>query len=148
MNALMIDNKIQEHGSSQNFESQAWLLRGITSQPGTLILSDTQLAFVAESRGSMLKFQLRKLEKQTGQFGIAARLKNEEATIIFELNLNEIEIIFPWYVLSCGMNIRANGVLYRISFAKPEEGGKTKSFAEFRRGRFAGKKWQALLPSA
>ena len=99
--------------------SQAWLLRGISSVPGQLELANGHLRFTALGPGSMWKWKLEKLERETCQPGLAERMNNGECTTVFDAPLSDVETEFPWYYFSGGLKLRAGPLHYRFSFGQP-----------------------------
>ena len=61
--------------TTTELSSEAWLLRGVFgSVPGELTLAGGQLSFTASGFGTLWKSQLRKLEHEPGQAGLAQRM--------------------------------------------------------------------------
>jgi len=83
-----------EPGSPVAFDSEAWLLVGMTSSlAGWLALSDGFLAFA-----------------------------DEDGDIHFSLPLEDIEQIWsPWYYFGGGLKMRIEGHTFRITFTLPND---------------------------
>lgn len=97
----------------------AWLLRGISSIPGELKLADGRLSFKAFGFGTFWRFQLNRLERETGQPGLSERLDNGETALVFHCPLKDVDVCFPWYYFSGGLVIRLDGINYKFSFGRP-----------------------------
>lgn len=108
---------------STKFKSMAWLLRGISSIPGELKLADGRLSFKAFGFGTFWKFQLERLERETGQPSLAERLDNGETAMVFHFSLNDVDVRFPWYYFSGGVVITVEGTKYKFSFGRPANSG-------------------------
>lgn len=142
--------------------TDAWLLRGISSIPGTLALAENRLRFTASGYGTAWPFQLRTLERVAARPGLAHRLDADETALVFDLPLGEVrDVSFPWYYFSGGVKLTARGVRYRFSFARPAntrtppnrehalEVARTVGSAasEISRARRNGEAWKAALLS-
>src|SRR5262245_50612767 len=94
--------------TTTELSSEAWLLRGVFgSVPGELTLAGGQLSFTASGFGTLWKWQLRKLEQETGQRGLADRMDAGEQALVFKLSLTKLQVEFPWYYLSGGLKLRS-----------------------------------------
>lgn len=100
--------------------TEAWLLIGLTgSVPGKLKLSEGRLSFTALGCGTLWKRELQKLEQSVAKPGIAERMDQGKAALLFDIPLSEIQVNFPWYYFSGGMKIKVGGIQYRFSFGRP-----------------------------
>lgn len=103
-----------------SLRTDAWLLLGISSIPGSLALAENRLRFTASGYGTAWPFQLRALERRADRPGLARRLEADDPTLVFDLPLGEVrDVSFPWYYFSGGVKLTAGGVRYRFSFARP-----------------------------
>lgn len=107
-----------------DLETPVWQLLGITgSRPGLLSLQDGVLSFQSDEGGG------------------------------FECPLKQItEVRWPWYSFNAGLNLKANGQKYRLSFARPNGAGAAWLPSEAGEGVFGlggairkGKTWKAAL---
>lgn len=131
--------------------TDAWLLRGISSIPGTLALVDDRLRFTASGHGSAWPFQLRTLERHAARPGLARRLDAGKTALVFDVPLGEVrDVAFPWYYFSGGVKMTVHGARYRFSFIRPNgslaPGGADYAESEMSRARRNGRAWQAALP--
>lgn len=133
----------------QRLRTRAWLLRGISSIPGELLLSGGRLSFTAEGYGSAWPFQLRRLERESAEVGLAKRIEQGTPARVFDLPLGEVQIVFPWYYFSGGLKVRGGGREYRISFgAQASSRGSVNVIGEMKevwRMRANGKRWRVVL---
>jgi hypothetical protein len=143
-------------------QSEAWLLRGISSIPGELRLRKGRLSFRAEYFGNAWPFQTRRLERLLGKPGLAASLERGEARVLFEWPLEEVTAWCPWYYFSGGLKLRRAGVTLRLSLGQPANtevnlassgtplalGQAAEHLGEVRRMRHQGKRWLAALAAA
>ena len=141
--------------------STVWLLRGISSIPGELKLTQAgRLSFMAnEGPGSAWGWQLRKIERQSGQHGLAKRIDVGEDTIVFDVPMKSVAVRYPWYYFSGGLIVKLAGVDYKFSLGQPSNmrlptnradiGAVTErveaELGEVATMRRAGKAWQAAL---
>ena len=129
--------------------TKAWLLRGISSIPGTLKLSKGRLSFTAFDAGTCWGFQLRKLEAETGREGLAERLDHGKNTIVFDVPLADVQKVrFPWFYFSGGVKLTLDGVRYRFGFDKPANTrmpSEGVDLSEISKARRSGKAWKAVL---
>lgn len=138
---------------STHLHTPAWLLRGISSIPGTLRLAAGRLSFTASGSGNLWGHQLRRLERDVGRKGLAKRLSDEEYAVVFDVPLAHVQQVrFPWYYFSGGLKLTLNGVVYRFGFDRPSntrlssEGGNL--LGEVSQARRHGKAWQTALVEA
>lgn len=129
-----------------SFSSPAWLLRGISSLPGELILRSSQLSFVAHERGSAWDWQLKKLERDACEASFADKLQSGNHATLFNEPLAEVAIRFPWYFFSGGLVVRTRHQVYRLGFGRPAnssaEDDELDTVSTMRR---VGKHWMYLL---
>ncbi len=129
--------------------TRAWLLRGISSIPGTLKLSKGRLSFTASDAGTCWGFQLRKLEAQAGRAGLAERLSKDKNTVVFDVPLADVQQVhFPWFYFSGGVKLTLHGVRYRFGFDKPANTrmpSEGVDLSEIKKARRSGKAWKAVL---
>jgi len=106
--------------SHQPLNQPVWLLRGVQSASGMLRLSNGTISFSCDGQGQLFAFQLRKLERQLGQKGLAEHLEQDRRSQLFSLPATACGIRWPWYYFSGGFVITLdNGVKLRLSFARP-----------------------------
>jgi hypothetical protein len=131
--------------------TDAWLLRGISSIPGELALRGGSLVFTAFNTGSAWPWQLRKLEREVGASGIAAKIDAGERTTVFRWPVAEVDSDCPWYYFGGGLRLRRGGVVLKFSFGRPAN---TRSntladlgdnLAELSSMRKRGRMWQSAL---
>jgi hypothetical protein len=133
--------------SNANLRGECWLLLGISSLPGELILSGGKLTYLASGNGSAWPWQLRKLERQLNAPGLAARLHDAGSFQVFSEPVQALTFWCPWYYFDGGLKVQIKEIVLRLSFAKPGNSG------EFRMGerdevaiiRSRGKLWQIAL---
>lgn len=99
--------------------SPAWLLRGISSIPGELILRNGILSFVGRDTGSAWPWQLRKLERELDAPGSAARIDDGRPTTLFSEPVASLGWRVPWYTFRGGLNLRVRGRWLRFSLGRP-----------------------------
>jgi hypothetical protein len=138
-----------------DLRSDAWLLRGISSIPGELSLRRGRLRFHALHTGSAWRWQLRKLEREVGRTGLAWQVDAGKRSLVFDLPVRDVQISFPWYYFSGGMQVRTTRSCHRISLGKPANaqiapglGRAMGELQEVRRMRSAGALWRAALAEA
>jgi hypothetical protein len=102
---------------TQNFSSEAWLCRGISTVPGELKLEDGRLSYTAFGFGTILWFQRGKLEREAHQPGLADRMRRGENSVVFDARMTDVETEFPWYDPG-GLRIRVGEAKYRIVFSE------------------------------
>ena len=126
--------------------SPAWLLRGISSNPGELTLTESRISFIAQDRGSAWDWQLSKLALQSGNPAFMGTLKSGSAVVLFNALLSDILVRSPWYYFSGGLVLQIRGKSFRVSFGGPA--GSSSASAELRAVsamRRIGKKWLQAL---
>ena len=128
---------------SQAFASAAWLLRGISSVPGQLVLNSGLLSFSTNHPGSAWPWQIRKLERQLGAEGFAQALLAGEQCTLFQWRMGSFAWHSPWYVFGGGINLTHNGQKLRISF-----GDQTSGMNEVDAMRKLGQAWLEVLGQA
>ena len=141
---------LMTNNSPTQFGTDAWLLRGIRSLPGTLQLARRCLSFTAFDAGNFRPRQLRALEQDFGRPGLVETLTAGKTAVVFELPLSAVQAVrFPWYYFSGGLHLTLNGVRYRFGFDEPSntkgagEGGDLLGSAV--RARRRGKAWKAVF---
>ena len=126
--------------------SPAWLLRGISSIPGELTLTESRISFIAQDRGSAWDWQLSKLALQSGNPAFMDTLKGGSAVVLFNEPLSDILVRSPWYYFSGGLVLQIRGKSFRVSFGGPA--GSSSASDELRAVsamRRIGKKWLQAL---
>lgn len=103
----------------QNLRSEAWLLRGISSIPGELILSRGTVIFVASGTGSAWPWQLRKLENALRMPGLASSIDRDAGGALFHWPAKAVQAWAPWYYFKGGIKLRHGGVVLSFSFGHP-----------------------------
>ena len=99
--------------------TESWLLRGISSIPGELVLNAQSLSFIATNTGSAWPWQLRKLERLLGSKGIARAIDDGTRTTAFEWPVREVRAWCPWYYFGGGIKLQHEAVVLRFSFGAP-----------------------------
>jgi|GEM_PF-2544327 len=102
-----------------SLRSAAWLLLGISSIPGELMLQAGWLSFTAENTGSAWPWQLRKLERRVTRPGIAATIDAGTDTLVFKWSVPDVKVWCPWYYFGGGIKIRKADTLLRFSLGEP-----------------------------
>ena len=142
--------------------STAFLLRGISSIPGELTLTQAgRLSYVANGGpGSAWGWQLRKIERQAGRSGLAKRIDDgDDDAVVFDVPVASVAVRFPWYYFSGGLVVTLAGVQYRFSLGTPANmqfptnrgdieavaGRVQAELSEVATMRLAGKAWKAAL---
>ncbi|MBI5279011.1 MAG: hypothetical protein HY854_21430 [Burkholderiales bacterium] len=141
--------------------STAFLLRGISSIPGELTLTQAgRLKYVANGGpGSAWGWQLRKIEHQAGRPGLAKRIDAGDDAVVFDVPVASVAVRFPWYYFSGGLVVTLAGVQYKFSLGTPANmqlptdrgdidavaGRVETELGEVATMRRAGKAWQAAL---
>jgi len=142
---------MRPHATTPQFETGAWLLRGIDTLSGTLLLVEGRLRFTAEGCGSLGTSQLASLARDSGNAGLAKALTKGGTAAVFDAPLGEIDVRFPWYYFMGGCKVRVGGHRHRLSFGQPPNGGggtlgdAWDSLAEVRAMRKVGKALQEAL---
>ena len=101
------------------FRSEAWILRGLGSIPGELMLRGGRLSFTADGIGSAWPGQLRRLGADVGSPRFAATLESGDRARLFDWPLEDTHWWFPWHYFGGGMKIRHGDARLRVSFGKP-----------------------------
>lgn len=135
---------------TSHLQTEAWLLRGISSLPGVLALANGRLSYTAFGCGNFWPGQLRRLEADSGRPGLAQRLDDGKQAILFELPLVEVQDVqFPWFYFSGGVRLAVSGVRYRFGFDRPANARIETDVADLlagvSRARQSGKAWKAAL---
>ena len=136
----------QASASANILCSPAWLLRGISSIPGELTLTESRISFIAQDRGTAWDWQLSKLALQSGNPAFMDTLKSGSAVVLFNEPLSDILVRSPWYYFSGGLVLQIRGKSFRVSFGGPA--GSSSASDEFRAVsamRRIGKKWLQAL---
>ena len=126
--------------------SPAWLLRGISSIPGELTLSESRISFIAQDPGSAWDWQLKNLALISGNSEFMEALKRGTAVVLFSESLADIVVRSPWYYFSGGLVLQVRGKSFRLSFGGPS--GSSSAGDELRAVsamRCVGKKWLQAL---
>lgn len=97
----------------------AWLLRGISSIPGELLLGSGQISFAAFNTGSAWPWQLRKLERAVGTVGIAQAIDDGVRTVVFHWPADSVQAWCPWYYFGGGIKLRRESLVLRFSLGEP-----------------------------
>ncbi len=99
--------------------TEAWLLRGISSIPGELLLQGGALKFIAQGTGSAWPWQIAKLERLLQASGYAIAAEAGKPFALFEWPVSEVEAVVPWYYFGGGIVLARNGRRLRFSFGSP-----------------------------
>ena len=99
--------------------TDAWILRGISSIPGDLVLSDDAITFTATGTGSAWPWQLRKLGREMGAPKLARIIDSGQRTVVFRWPVQELKFWVPWYYFGGGMKIQHSGHVLKLSFGRP-----------------------------
>ena len=105
--------------TAQRLRSEAWLLRGISSIPGELILAHGVLCFVAHDTGSAWPWQLRKLEDEMQALGFAAAMGRGEGFCLLQWQANALQAWAPWYYFGGGIRLKHRGLVLCFSLGRP-----------------------------
>ncbi|HMN78451.1 MAG TPA: hypothetical protein PKA20_00855 [Burkholderiaceae bacterium] len=138
----------------QSLRTEAWLLRGISSIPGELVLRGGVLSFSARSTGSAWPWQLRKLERSLGAPGFAGALEKGYRRTLFQWPVRSVRFWVPWYYFGGGIKVSRDGLVLRLSFGRPANtraSNLASAFANLKEVavmRRRGKLWLAALESA
>ncbi|MDX2192304.1 MAG: hypothetical protein NW201_03050 [Gemmatimonadales bacterium] len=137
-----------------NMRSAAWLLRGISSVPGELLLQGRTIRFAATGPGSAWPWQLRKLERLCGAAGWAERVLAGERAELFAWEVATVRAWVPWHYFGGGMKLGRDALVLRLSFGRP---GNTRTggvesvgaqLGEVAAMRARGRQWQEALARA
>ena len=131
-------------------ETDAWLLRGISSLPGELRLASGRLSFVCSGSGSARPFQIRRLAQVMGQPCLVEAIAEGRAVPLFVWPADQVETVFPWYYFGGGLKLRYRGVQLRFSFGRPASpgyglGAAASDLKEAATMRSRGKLWSKAL---
>ena len=99
--------------------TEAWLLLGISSVPGNLMLSGGAIAFTATGTGSAWPWQLRSLGREMGESRLARVLDSGGRVVVFRWPIQELSFWVPWYYFGGGMKIRRGRQVLKLSFGRP-----------------------------
>jgi len=80
--------------ASNEFSTLATLHRGFSHMPGELKLSNGRLSFTAHGPGEFWMRQLRALERDTHQPGLAQKVANGETVKVFDAPRREVTVSF------------------------------------------------------
>jgi hypothetical protein len=105
--------------SSNRLLSNAWLLRGISSIPGELVLASGTVSFTAFNTGSAWPWQLRKLERLVGAEGIAQSIDDGQRSLVLQWPVDSLQAWCPWYYFGGGIKLRRGDLVLRFSLAEP-----------------------------
>lgn len=132
--------------------SDAWLLRGVSSIPGRLLLEHGHIRFVVSSSGTAWPWQLRKLARQlatTWPGDGDGRARDAE---LFRWPLDGVRAWAPRYYFSGGIRLAHAGRVLRFSFGRPVDaearGEELDVYREVDRMRATGLQWRATLSQA
>ncbi len=104
-----------------HLRTDAWLLRGISSIPGELVLQGRSLMFVSRGMGSAWPWQFAKLERLFLVPGYSQSVQEGNPFQLFKWPVSEIEVVVPWYYVGGGINLTRNGQCLRFSFGAPAD---------------------------
>jgi hypothetical protein len=99
--------------ASKKFSTLATLHRGFSYMPGELKLSNGRLSFTAHQRGEFWTYQLRALERDAHQPGLAQKLAHGEAVQVFDVPVRDVVVSFNRLG---GMKLTTGDLSCRISF--------------------------------
>ena len=133
----------------QNLQTDVWLLVGLTgSAPGVLSWQNGALSLTLHGRGHLLKSHTRKLSRMLKDENIGARLQNDEHTTIFKVSLDKVDTVnFPWYAMSCGVNLTIDSSTFRISFIRPSNTTHQSGIGDIFPSRETGQAWRLAFAS-
>jgi hypothetical protein len=103
--------------------TDAWLLRGISSIPGELVLQGGHLMFRSRGSGSAWPWQFAKLERLLEVSGYAKAAEAGNPFQWFKWPVPEVEVVVPWYYFGGGIKLARNGQRLRFSFGSPANTG-------------------------
>jgi hypothetical protein len=103
----------------KRLRSEAWLLLGISSLPGELVLSSGTLSYFAHSTGSAWPWQLRKLERRVSNNGLAKAIDEGSQHLVFEWSVDKLQSWCPWYYFDGGIKVKHENLVLRFSFGAP-----------------------------
>jgi hypothetical protein len=133
--------------------TEAWLLRGISSIPGELVLEGGALKFIARGTGSAWPWQIAKIERALQLSGYASAAKDGKPFALFEWPVSEVDAVVPWYYFGGGIVLARNGRRLRFSFGSPASTNQSlaSAFENIRKVgamRSRGKLWSAAIEKA
>lgn len=135
-----------------SMHSDAWLLRGISSIPGRLLLEHGHIRFVAASSGTAWPWQLRKLARQLATTWPGDGDGRAHDAELFRWPLAAVRAWAPWYYFSGGIRLAHAGQVLRFSFGRPVDadarGEELDVYREVDRMRATGLQWLAVLSQA
>lgn len=146
--------------TTTTLRTEAWLLRGISSIPGELILKDGVIRFMAEGTGSAWPWQLRKLERELHMPGLAESIDRGDGGCVFQWRTDALQAWAPFHYFSGGIKLKQGNIVLAFSFGRPAnmdlrlEGDAhasdvvaevQKQLVTVRRMREHGKRWLAAL---
>jgi hypothetical protein len=136
--------------SNAKLRSECWLLLGISTLPGELILSGGKLTYLASGTGSAWPWQLRKLERQLNAPGLAARLNDAGPFQVFSEPVQALNFWCPWYYFDGGLKVQIKETVLRLSFARPGNSRTSGigSLSEMETTRSRGTLWNKTLSEA
>jgi hypothetical protein len=150
-----VNAKTAKSTTPTSLRSEAWLLRGISAIPGELRLSGNRISFTVQGRGSAWDWQLRKLERHARTVNLASLVKSGRDAVLFDANLRDVAVAFPWYYFSGGLVVKTSDDVYKLSFGRPANSpragvsnGPARAVAELKEigsMRIAGKAWRETL---
>ena len=98
--------------------TEAWLLRGISSIPGNLMLSESTIAFTATGTGSAWPWQLRTLGREMGESRLARVIDSGGRAAVFRWAIQDLNFWVPWYYFGGGIKIRRGRQVLKFSFGR------------------------------
>ncbi len=134
-------------------QTEAWLLRGISSIPGQLRLRSGSLSFTCTGTGTAWPFQFRKLGREFGQPNFAESVLADEPFELFRWMATDVHAHAPWYYFSGGIKLSHQGRQLRFSFGRPTTGRRglanaAADWKEAKRMRGRGRLWLDVLTGA
>lgn len=133
--------------------TEAWLLRGISSIPGELVLQGGALKFIARGTGSAWPWQIAKLERALQLSGYLNSARAGKPFELFEWPVADVEVLVPWYYFGGGMVLARNGRRLRFSFGSPASANRSlaSAFENIQKVgamRSRGKQWATAIEQA
>lgn len=134
-----------------SLRTNAWLLRGLSSLPGTLMLQGAHVSFEATGTGSAWPRQLRALERELSVPGLADALAGGKSCRLFRWPTSTVRVWVPWYYFGGGIKIAHESSVLRISFGRPVDlggrniGAVADQWREIQRMRAQGREWVSAL---
>ena len=111
------------HPRTRSLTIEAWLLRGISSIPGRLVLLDGAVSFVVDGTGSAWSWQLRRLEREFDAPGFASAVDEGTPRALFQWAVGTFRYSAPWYFFGGGIRLAHGANVVRLSFGRPAETG-------------------------